>query len=579
MNRPPLAKIDVLRLMKGGDGGYAPVSALLLWAAAIVLGSALFAVPAMAVPPGHVMEAFAAPCANPSDLAWDGESLWVADWRDGVLYRISPEDGSTLGKMDAPGYRPDGLAWGMGHLFVCDSVSRKVYKLDVSTGEVEASYETPGSLPAGLAFDGTSLWLADSRDDQIYELIPDDGTILSYFKAPSANVTALAWDGEYLWASDRISDELHMETKDGGMVVGTLDTPADFACGLAFGDGKLWVADFETQNIYGLEVTNTDPYLVKDWRETVLSFRHVIRNDGPGLLTEAVINVAVPPDSLENQVLVDLAFEGGMPDFVKDKWGQKVASFTFADVEPGESVEASYTAEARVGHLRYFVRPEKVGPLKSIPKKITKEYLADGTRYRLGDPVLKAAVKEAIGDETRPYWIARKAFNWVISKLEYQMVGGWDVPATLIKRGTGSCSEYAFLYIAMCRSAGLPARYEAGTALRGDDASVDEAYHRWVEVYLPNYGWVPVDPSRGDKEWPADQAEAIGNVANRLFITTIDGGDSEYLSWNYNSLAFVKFMDRASVAEDAQIVWRRAKAEGEAPVLGSVTCRPESGTP
>jgi sugar lactone lactonase YvrE len=565
-----------MKLIRRGDGGLGRASALALLAAVIFAGLAISAGAARAVPPGHVMTAFSAPCENPSDMAWDGESLWIADWRDAMLYRISPEDGSTLGVMDAPGYRPDGLAWGMGHLFVCDSVSRKVYKLDTSTGEVVASYETPGSSPAGLAFDGESLWLADSRDDQIYELIPDDGTILSYFKAPSANVTALAWDGEYLWASDRISDEIHMETRDGGMVIGTLDAPADFACGLAFGDGNLWVADFETQNIYGLEVMDTDPYLVKDWRETVLSFRHVIRNDGPGLVTEAVINVAVPRDSLENQVMSDLAFEGGMPDFVEDKWGQKVASFVFADVEPGESVEARYTAKARIGRLKYFVRPERVGPLKSIPREIAKKYLVNGTRYRLEDPVLKAAVAEAIGDETRPYWIARKAFNWVISKLEYQMVGGWDVPATLIKRGTGSCSEYAFLYIAMVRSAGLPARYEAGTALRGDDASVDEAYHRWVEVYLPNYGWVAVDPSRGDKEWPADQAEAIGNVSNRLFITTIDGGDSEYLSWNYNSLAFVKFMGRASVAEDAQIVWRRAKAEGEAPVLGSVSCRPES---
>ena len=115
--------------------------------------------------------------------------------------------------------------------------------------------------------------------------------------------------------------------------------------------------------------------------------------------------------------------------------------------------------------------------------------------------------------------------------------------------------------------------------MRGDDASVDEAYHRWVEVYLPNYGWVPVDPSRGDKEWPADQAESIGNVANRLFITTIGGGDSEYLSWNYNSIAFVKFSGRASIAEEANIVWRRAKAEGEEPVPGLVTGKPGVCTP
>ncbi len=555
------------------------IGALAALAAAAVLAIALGAGACLAVPPGHIVSSFPTPCENPSDLAWDGQSLWVADWRDGVLYRVSAEDGTTLGTVDAPGYRPEGLAWGMGYLFVSDASSNRIYKLDVDTGEVQASYETPGSSPKGLAFDGSSLWLGDDREDQLYELIPDDGTILSYFKAPSANITGLAWDGEYLWVSDRIRDELHMESRDGGIVIGTLDAPGAFASGMAFGDGVLWVADFEAQEIYALEVMETDPYLVKDWREIVLYFAHNIRNDGPGVVTEAKINVAVPPDSLENQRLYDIAFDGGMPELIDDRWGQGVAAFTFKNVQPGESVEASYTAAGKVGHLRYFVRPEKVGSLKSIPKEISKAYLVEGTRYILDDPVLKAAVEEAIGDEESPYWIARKAFNWVIDKLEYKMVGGWDVPATLIKRGTGSCSEYAFLYIAMCRSAGLPARYEAGTAMRGDDASVDEAYHRWVEVYLPNYGWVPVDPSRGDKEWPADQAESIGNVANRLFITTIGGGDSKYLSWNYNSIAFVKFSGRASIVEDANIVWRRAKAEGEEPVPGLVTGKPGICTP
>jgi len=551
------------------------------WVVAVVGSAALLAAPggADAVPPGHILEVFPAPSENPSDLAWDGEALWVADWREGKLYRVSPADGAVLGEMDAPGYKPEGLAWAGGRLFVCDGAAAKVFKLDPATGEVEASYETPGRSPKGLAYDGSSLWLGDDSDDQIYELIPDDGTILSYFKAPSAHITSLAWDGYYLWVSDRIKDELYMETTKDGLVLGSIASPGEFPNGMAFGGGKLWVADFETQNIYGLEVLDTDPYVVTDWRETMLSFRHVIRNDGPGVVTEATINVAVPPDSLENQKLEDIQFQGGMPEFVYDRWGQKVAAFTFRDVQPGETVEAAYEARGKVGALHYFVRPEKVGPLKSIPTSIAKKYLVDGTRYRLDDPVLRAAVREAIGDEKHPYWIARKAFNWVIDHLEYEMVGGWDVPATLIERGTGSCSEYAFLYIAMCRVAGLPARYEAGTALRGDDASVDEAFHRWVEVYLPNYGWVPVDPSRGDKEWPADQAESIGNVLNRLFVTTIGGGDSEYLSWNYNSIAFVKFSGRASVAEDTHIVWRRAEAEGEPPVTGSVTCRPQAGAP
>lgn len=56
-----------------------------------------------------------------------------------------------------------------------------------------------------------------------------------------------------------------------------------------------------------------------------------------------------------------------------------------------------------------------------------------------------------------------------------------------------------------------------------------------MEVYLPGFGWIPVDPSGGDKELPADQADYFGHLDNRFLITTQGGGGSEYLVWDYNS--------------------------------------------
>ena len=119
--------------------------------------------------------------------------------------------------------------------------------------------------------------------------------------------------------------------------------------------------------------------------------------------------------------------------------------------------------------------------------------------------------------------------------MEYELAGGWNIAPAVLARGNGSCSEYSFVYIAMCRAAGLPARYAGSVVIRGDDASWDNVFHRWVEVYLPNYGWIPVDPSGGDSSWPSAQADNFGYLNNRFLITTVGGGGSEYLGWSYNS--------------------------------------------
>jgi hypothetical protein len=125
----------------------------------------------------------------------------------------------------------------------------------------------------------------------------------------------------------------------------------------------------------------------------------------------------------------------------------------------------------------------------------------------------------------------------------------------VLKRGRGSCSEYTYTFVALCRAAGLPARYQGSIVVRGDDASIDEAFHRWAQIYLPNYGWVPVDANRGDAESPADQARGFGELSNRFLITTQGGGDSEYLGYGYNSFAKYKTTGYCKIDEDNFGFW------------------------
>jgi transglutaminase-like putative cysteine protease len=62
----------------------------------------------------------------------------------------------------------------------------------------------------------------------------------------------------------------------------------------------------------------------------------------------------------------------------------------------------------------------------------------------------------------------------------------------LLRHGKGVCQDFAHLMIAVLRSCGVPARYVSGYIHRPNKESQS---HAWCEAWLPDLGWVGVDPT------------------------------------------------------------------------------------
>ena len=65
--------------------------------------------------------------------------------------------------------------------------------------------------------------------------------------------------------------------------------------------------------------------------------------------------------------------------------------------------------------------------------------------------------------------------------------------AEAFKLRRGVCQDYAHIFIACARSAGVPARYVSGHLLRSDDMVAQDAGHAWAEAYVDKLGWVGFD--------------------------------------------------------------------------------------
>lgn len=499
-----------------------------------VLVSVLFPQTVLALT-GDTLKSFPSPFSCSQGLTFDGKYLWNVDRKSDMIYKLNTEEGMVLDSIPTPGYVPSGLAWGGQNLWCVDKEENLIYCINPKTKIIEKTIYSPAGQSEGLAWDGEYLWIADTKEDKIHKISPEDGTTIVSIPSPSPYPRGLAFDGKYLWVSDRIKDMIYMVTPDKGEVVVCFEAPGPHTWGLAWDGKHLWNVDYQTDSIYKLKIKDDELFSRKEEKEQLLDFTHQVRNYGPDTVKTLDVYLAIPEDLNNQELLEPIKFDPEPKDILTDKWGQKVAHFQFADLGPTDFATVSMKAKAKIYQNRYFIFPEKVGKLKDIPKEIKDMYLVDDAKYSIGHPTIQNAVKKAVGDEKNPYWVARKIFSYVIDKLEYERVGGWNIAPTVLERGNGSCSEYSFVYIAMCRAASLPARYAGSVAIRGDDASWDDVFHRWVEVYLPNYGWIPVDPSGGDSKWPFAQANAFGYLNNSYLITTLGGGGSEYLGWSYNS--------------------------------------------
>ncbi|MBN1274500.1 MAG: hypothetical protein JXB26_19740 [Candidatus Aminicenantes bacterium] len=495
--------------------------------------------PAVSAKVGDVSKVIKTPGPCPKGLAFDGNFLWLSDDFTDMIYKINPGDGSVVKDFEAPGFCPEGLAWDGKNLWCVDAGEKHMYLINPETGVAVSILESNSQDPRDLAWDGEYVWMVDHRRDILLKVSTVDGMMVQSFPSPAGEPAGLTFDGKYLWVTDRGRDRIYLVDPRDGLCISSFRSYGPFAYGLAWGKDILWNVDYENDEIYAVEVFSED--IFSRWDECRMSLHCIkeFRNYGPGIVETLDVYLPLPKDR-DNQTLIgDISFPDGSPRIMTNMWGQKMAHFHYDGIKPFAVVKPGWKVKAKVYSTEYFIYPDRVGRLDDMPEDVKKQYTQDGDKYRINDPFIQTLARKIVGDEKNPYWIARRIFDYLGKHLSYNLkpLGGWNPAPTVLKRGTASCSEYSYCMIALCRALGVPIRYVGAFSRRGDDASYDDVYHRWTEVYLPPYGWIPFDANKGDRgegTRPGEAVLGVGNVDARYIITTESGGGDEYLWFGYN---------------------------------------------
>jgi transglutaminase-like putative cysteine protease len=77
----------------------------------------------------------------------------------------------------------------------------------------------------------------------------------------------------------------------------------------------------------------------------------------------------------------------------------------------------------------------------------------------------------------------------------------------MLSQRKGDCGQYACLFIALARAAGIPSRFIAGLPI--DPETGGMGAHAWAEVWFPRTGWLVVDPTRPLEELGTLSPESV----------------------------------------------------------------------
>jgi hypothetical protein len=263
----------------------------------------------------------------------------------------------------------------------------------------------------------------------------------------------------------------------------------------------------------------------EDARTFAFTYRAVI---GPIEAGRGPVHVFVPlTRESDSQRIFSERVEASIPGRVEDegRYGNRYWHGSI-DASNGEPITVSVET---VVERRAFHRDPPPGGSRGLAdgeRAAFERFLAANERVAVGHAVLTPILAEvrAAARSEDPAALARATYDWVVDNIEYKKVGsGWGNGDTFwaCSERYGNCTDFHALFISLARTQGIPARFEIGFPIPEDrPAGAVGGYHCWVEFYLPETGWFPIDASEAFNHTEKRDLFYGTHPADRIHFTT-----------------------------------------------------------
>jgi transglutaminase-like putative cysteine protease len=202
--------------------------------------------------------------------------------------------------------------------------------------------------------------------------------------------------------------------------------------------------------------------------------------------------------------------------------------------------ELTVTMKVETSDYRVTLKPNGAKPTADLASylKPTKLIPIDGIVKQTADGITKGKTTELAK--------ARAIYDWIVENTvrdpEVQGCGLGDIRGMLeMKNLSGKCADLNALFVGLSRASGLPARDLYGLrvapsaefpSLGRAGGNVTTAQHCRAEVWVDNYGWIPVDPADVRKLILEEKKPSLTDPA------VVKAREQLFGSWEMNWIAF-----------------------------------------
>lgn len=239
--------------------------------------------------------------------------------------------------------------------------------------------------------------------------------------------------------------------------------------------------------------------------------------------------IAFPPDILGVQQIIYRQIKPAPIQVEADTDGNYLATYRLAGSET-----ATVTLEGKAVIYHPSRDLGKSGLIKDIPSNLVNLYTKPDKYWEVTDPEIKALAARIYNPDQTAAGVAEEIFNYVTANLTYSPsrisseLSRFGAKNSLKNRNQAVCMEFTDLLVTLLRAAGLPARGLEGYAYTDNPDSrpaPEDALHTWAEIYLPNIGWISVDPT-----WAAttNGLDYFSKLDTNHIVFAVKGISSEY---------------------------------------------------